>query len=423
MIPAIPPGVYTLKATLTGFRTLERKNIERSGRQRQPDRRSRCEVGQSGRNVEVAGGAPLIQTENSAIGTVIENRAIVELPLNGRNYLQLASLIPGRNDQRPLVQPGQAAHGRSAQQLRAERGRPAGPLQPLLARRRREHRPELQLLHAAAVGRRARGVQRRRRVCSTPSTAAPSRRSTSSTKSGSNKLRGTAFEFAAEFRARREELLRPADEPIPPFKRNQYGCTRGRSGGRAEDRRRHGTELFFMFNWEGLRENKSLTPTPSVPLTAWRTGDFSDLRDASGNLIPILRSGDACLRRGRQRAAGADAVSRATVIPANRIHPVSQKLHGLFSAAAAGGDRHQLREQRGADTSMPTSTPTGSISRRASRTGSSGTASRTSSATIRSRSRTWGATPTPTCSRRSSATRARFGSNKLNDLPIRVRAT
>ena len=33
--------------------------------------------------------------------------------------------------------------------------------------------------------------------------------------------------------------------------------------------------LFFLFNWEGLRETKSLTSTPSVPLTPWRTGDFS----------------------------------------------------------------------------------------------------------------------------------------------------
>jgi hypothetical protein len=43
----------------------------------------------------VAAAAPALDTETSTIGTVVENRRIQELPLNGRNYLQLASLVPG----------------------------------------------------------------------------------------------------------------------------------------------------------------------------------------------------------------------------------------------------------------------------------------------------------------------------------------
>ena len=84
--------------------------------------------------------------------------------------------------------------------------------------------------------------------------------------------------------------------------------------------------LFFMFNWEGLRENKALTQTPSLPLTAWRTGDFSELRDASGNLIPIYDPATRCLRRRRQRAAGADGVSR-------QQHPGQSHSSGLAEAA------------------------------------------------------------------------------------------
>ena len=55
------------------------------------------QVGNVAEVVEVQGGAPVLETESTAIGTVIENQRIVELPLNGRNYLQLASLIPGAN--------------------------------------------------------------------------------------------------------------------------------------------------------------------------------------------------------------------------------------------------------------------------------------------------------------------------------------
>ena len=135
VMPAIQPGIYTLKATLTGFRTLERRDItvQVGSASRIP---LTLEVGQLTEVVEITGGAPLLQASNSAVGTVIENRAIVELPLNGRNYLQLASLIPGATTNGPSSSPGQATHGRAAQQLRAERRRPAHPLQPLLAGRR-----------------------------------------------------------------------------------------------------------------------------------------------------------------------------------------------------------------------------------------------------------------------------------------------
>ena len=49
------------------------------------------EVGEASQRVEVTAGAPLLTTENTAMGTVIENKRIVDLPLNGRNYLQLVN--------------------------------------------------------------------------------------------------------------------------------------------------------------------------------------------------------------------------------------------------------------------------------------------------------------------------------------------
>jgi hypothetical protein len=52
------------------------------------------EVGIVTESVEVQGNAALLTTENTAVGTVIENRRIVELPLDGRNYLQMVALSP-----------------------------------------------------------------------------------------------------------------------------------------------------------------------------------------------------------------------------------------------------------------------------------------------------------------------------------------
>ena len=51
-------------------------------------------MGQVSETVEVSAQAALLASENATVGTVIENKRIVELPLNGRNYLQLVSLAP-----------------------------------------------------------------------------------------------------------------------------------------------------------------------------------------------------------------------------------------------------------------------------------------------------------------------------------------
>ena len=69
------------------------------------------QVGDLTEIIVVQAHSPLLQTENSAIGTVIENRAIVELPLNGRNYLQLASLIPGATTNGPSSSQGKQRMG------------------------------------------------------------------------------------------------------------------------------------------------------------------------------------------------------------------------------------------------------------------------------------------------------------------------
>src|SRR5437879_6078473 len=110
VISAIPPGTYDLKAELIGFRP-----VERQGLVVQVGSANRVaftmDVGSVSEALTVVAHAPLIQTENAAISTVIENRAIVELPLNGRNYLQLASLIPGATTNGPSSSQGKQRMG------------------------------------------------------------------------------------------------------------------------------------------------------------------------------------------------------------------------------------------------------------------------------------------------------------------------
>src|SRR5882724_2495377 len=91
--PSLPPGTYTVKVEKPGFKTVVRNQIEL---QVQLAARVDFElqVGQVSESIEVSANAALLVTDNATVGTVIENKRIVEQPLNGRNYLQLVSLAP-----------------------------------------------------------------------------------------------------------------------------------------------------------------------------------------------------------------------------------------------------------------------------------------------------------------------------------------
>ncbi|MCG8650106.1 MAG: carboxypeptidase-like regulatory domain-containing protein, partial [Pirellulales bacterium] len=90
-VPFLNPGVYDLRAELEGFKTatqsgliLEIGDVKRVN--------FALEIGAVTEVVEVEAGAQMLQTSDTSLGTVIEQQRIVELPLNGRNYLQLVAL-------------------------------------------------------------------------------------------------------------------------------------------------------------------------------------------------------------------------------------------------------------------------------------------------------------------------------------------
>ena len=90
--PSLPPGSYSVRIEKQGFKS-ETSKVEVAVQQTvRLD--FNLQVGQVSESVEVSAAAVQLQSENATVGTVIENKRIVELPLNGRNYLQLVSLAP-----------------------------------------------------------------------------------------------------------------------------------------------------------------------------------------------------------------------------------------------------------------------------------------------------------------------------------------
>ncbi len=94
LVPNLPPGLYAVTVEKDGFRTLHRTSLEIS-----VDQKLRLDVtlsvGDLREQVTVEGRAPLLQTQSVETGQVIQSRQILDLPLLGRNFLDLASLIPG----------------------------------------------------------------------------------------------------------------------------------------------------------------------------------------------------------------------------------------------------------------------------------------------------------------------------------------
>jgi hypothetical protein len=96
----VPVGIYKLRAARAGFKTITSNSVQvqvqQSVRLDFP-----FEVGAVTESIEVQASGALLQAENATLGTVVENAAVNELPLNGRNYLGLAALASNANTLSP----------------------------------------------------------------------------------------------------------------------------------------------------------------------------------------------------------------------------------------------------------------------------------------------------------------------------------
>jgi hypothetical protein len=93
VFPNLLPGLFNVKVEMDGFRTAARNNVLLQIQQTvRLD--FKLEIGSLSETVDAVGTAPLLNTTDATIGMVVDSRQVVELPLNGRNFIRLVALSP-----------------------------------------------------------------------------------------------------------------------------------------------------------------------------------------------------------------------------------------------------------------------------------------------------------------------------------------
>jgi hypothetical protein len=112
--PNLLPGAYTVRAEAKGFKTVERQKIVvEVGKELRVD--LSLQPGDVSQTITITESIPLVETTNATLGGTLSNQTINDLPLNGRNYINLLTLRPGMQ-----VYPGGGSAARSANGLRPE---------------------------------------------------------------------------------------------------------------------------------------------------------------------------------------------------------------------------------------------------------------------------------------------------------------
>jgi len=278
-------GNYTQKIEAMGF-----KSQVREGLVLQIDQKMlvdiTMELGDVAEKVTITGEPVLVDHLGAETREVIDQQKIVNLPLNGRNFMQLALLAPA-------ITPGSLQDGNSrlaggvALSVAGQRGfnnnytldgvqmtDPRNPHPGI--------RPSIDSIQEFEVKTSVYSAEYGLRAGGQVNVAI---------KSGTNQFHGSAFIFHRNDNLNARNLFDPANRPKPEFKFNQFGFTIG--GPVFKDR------LFFFFAYDGFRVRRINTITATVPLPQWLAGDFSNVstpildpltgQPFTGNIIPTSR--------------------------------------------------------------------------------------------------------------------------------------
>ena len=309
----LAPGTYSVTISKDGFRSAAKKDFEL-----QVDQTVRLdaqlEVGSVSESVEIRAEVPLINTETFTRGETITPKEVQEMPLNGRNFNDLAFLVPG-------VQPSEQSAKGSAYVTNGVRADGSGFIIEGLNNQNprdagSQAQPPLDSLmefkfetsgYSAQYGRLAGGLVNM------------------ALKTGANSVHGALFEYIRNDLFDARNFFDGATRS--ELRRNQFGGTL--SGPITLPKIYSGRDrTFFLVSWESLRGVAGNNNIGVIPTSAEKTGDFSQDYNATGQLVLIKDplNSNTCAAATATSAAKTAGCFANNVIPASRIDPIATAL-------------------------------------------------------------------------------------------------
>lgn len=325
-VPYLPAGSYSVTAEKTGFSVAESAGIivEVSNTTRVD---LQLQIGHVQQKVEVTGTAPVVQSDRSDLGTTLNSKTIIDLPL---------SLGGGLRDNLAftLLTPGTVFNSGNDNSLRIGGGLSAGQsmlLDGAEAISERRNDSGFQSVSTDAIG--------EFRVISNAFSAEYGRLSNGvisfTTKSGTNDLHATLFEYFRNDKLNARQFFSPTRSIV---RENNFGGTAGGPiwlpkvyNGR--------NKAFFFFSYErDITRTGSPSGLTTVPTVAEKGGDFSQYKDANGNVIPIYDPAST-------QVVGASITRQqfpGNIIPANRISAVAATLNKYLPNPTLPGETNNI---------------------------------------------------------------------------------
>ncbi len=272
-IPYLLPGTYEIRAEKAGFKLITRSGIDvRVGDVVRID--FNMPVGQVSQQVEVNISTPLLSTESTALGTVIGTKQVTDLPLNGRDYLNLVALSPNvEAEAAGGTGSGSTLEGgvRTTEAISVAGQRIEFNNYTLDGFENTDPNFNSYIIHPSI------DAIQEFKVLTGVYSAEFGRGASQinvTTRSGTNAYHGTAFEFIRNDFVDAESWKQVGRKN--PFRRNDYGFVLGGpvSIPKLFDGR---NKLFFMSNFEGDHDRLTQQVTGSLPTTQMREGNFSGL--------------------------------------------------------------------------------------------------------------------------------------------------
>jgi hypothetical protein len=316
----LKPGSYTVEISAPGFKKYVRGGVVLE-LQQQARLDASLEIGQLSEAVTVTADASALETTISTVGDVVNNRAILNLPLNTRNIYSLIYLTPGvaggiGNDYNSLSYSVNGARGSSMETM--VDGATGGF-------------PTVNGYFGIGVFPSVDAIGEFKMMDSNYS--AEFGRSLGNVvnviyKSGTNSFHGSAYEFLRNSALDANSFFSNArGVALPSFKRHQFGGVI--NGPVIKDK------TFFLFSLEDLRQNAFQSVTTTVPTLLQRRGDFSQTFAANGQQIRIF---DPFTTRANPAGGYIRDAFAGNVIPLDRINPVSANLVKYFPLPNTAGN-------------------------------------------------------------------------------------